>query len=282
MIVKSKKGPYEMSKIQLILSDVDGTLLDPHHQITSNSKSIVKQLNEKGIELVLASARAPKAMDFLATELGLSSPMVCFNGSLIIQKKAGHFVDLYSLPLKAHDLAILYELISSQFAEISFNIYAKDQWLVDKKGYWERQEAKITTIMPRIIDFEDYIKGNKPVNKILCMGKENEIDRLQDRIQGLALPSISVNKSKSTYLEIVHKEVSKLRALQLLTEKRSLSMVNTLAIGDNYNDLPMIQHAGIGIAMGNAPQDVKQAADIIAPTNAENGFYYGLLDALAI
>lgn len=87
MIVKSKKGPYEMSKIQLILSDVDGTLLDPHHQITSNSKSIVKQLNEKGIELVLASARAPKAMDFLATELGLSSPMVCFNGSLIIQKK---------------------------------------------------------------------------------------------------------------------------------------------------------------------------------------------------
>ena len=77
-------------------------------------------------------------------------------------------------------------------------------------------------------------------------------------------------------MEIVNNQVSKLGALSFLCEKYGVELENTLAIGDNFNDMPMIIHAGKGIAMGNAPDEVKQAADYVTVTNDENGFYKAL------
>jgi hypothetical protein len=78
-------------------------------------------------------------------------------------------------------------------------------------------------------------------------------------------------------MEIVNNQVSKLGALDFLCEKYGVALENTLAIGDNFNDMPMIKHAGKGIAMGNTPDEVKQAADYITDTNDENGFYNALV-----
>ena len=82
------------------------------------------------------------------------------------------------------------------------------------------------------------------------------------------------------YMEIVNNQVSKLGALHFLCEKYGVALENTLAIGDNFNDMPMIIHAGIGIAMGNAPDEVKQAADCVTGTNDENGFYRALVKSI--
>ena len=109
------------------------------------------------------------------------------------------------------------------------------------------------------------------------MGNSNDIQKLEEELEGANLSSISYYRSKDTYMEIVNNQVSKLGALSFLCDEYGVALENTLAIGDNFNDMPIIIHAGKGIAMGNAPDEVKQAADCVTDTNDENGFYKALV-----
>lgn len=271
-----------MTETRLVVSDIDGTLLNSSHEITDKTKKIVKKLDEKGIEVALASARAPKAMDYLAHQLALQTPLVCFNGALIVQKEQDQLNTLYSLALEQRDALLLYQTIRAKFPDVCFNVYSNHHWFVEQEDFWTKQEAAISQVTPEVISLEKYLKENYPVHKVLCMGAPSEIDRLQVEIESLNITGVAVNKSKDTYLEIVQQQVSKLTALRFLTKQRALSLSNTLAIGDNYNDMPMIQHAGIGIAMGNSPREVKQVADLVAPANDQNGFYHGINESLRI
>ena len=130
---------------------------------------------------------------------------------------------------------------------------------------------------PESIAMEYFLKAHLPVHKILCMGNSNDIQKLEEELEGANLSSISYYRSKDTYMEIVNNQVSKLGALSFLCDEYGVALENTLAIGDNFNDMPIIIHAGKGIAMGNAPDEVKQAADCVTDTNDENGFYKALV-----
>ena len=265
-----------MTKVELVFSDIDGTLLNSQHEVTAEAIQIIQDLVKQGTEIILASARPPGAMVSIADEVQLSSPLVCFNGALITQYTKGSFDDLYSLTLERLDALQLYQTISTNFPEISFNIYSGERWYVEQEDEWVKQEAAITKMDPESIAMENFLKEHLPVHKILCMGNPDDIQKLEDELAGANLSNISYYRSKDTYLEIVNNQVSKLGALDFLCEKYGIALENTLAIGDNFNDMPMIKHAGKGIAMGNAPDEVKQVADYVTGTNDENGFYKAL------
>ncbi len=269
-----------MTKTELVFSDIDGTLLNSKHEVSAEASQIIQDLVKQGTKIILASARPPGAMVSIADEVQLSSPLVCFNGALITQHTEGSFVDLYSLTLERPDTIRLYQVVSTKFPEISFNIYSRDRWYVEREDEWIKQEAAITKMDPEPISMEYFLNEQFPVHKILCMGSPDDIQKLEDELAGSNISSISYYRSKDTYMEIVNNQVSKLGALLFLCEKYGVEVENTLAIGDNFNDMPMIIHAGKGIAMGNAPDEVKQAADFITDTNDENGFYNALAKSL--
>ena len=266
-----------MNKIELVFSDIDGTLLNSKHEVSSEAIQIIQELVKRGTKIILASARPPGAMISIANEVQLSSPLVCFNGALITQYEEGSFVDLYSLTLERLDALQLYQTISTNFPDISFNIYSGERWYVEREDEWVKQEAAITKMDPESISMEDFLNEHFPVHKILCMGNPDDIQQLEHELADANLSNISYYRSKDTYMEIVNNQVSKLGALHFLCEKYGVELKNTLAIGDNFNDMPMIIHAGKGIAMGNAPDEVKQAADCVTDTNDENGFYKALM-----
>ena len=269
-----------MTKIALVFSDIDGTLLDSKHQVSPEAIQIIQDLVKQDTKIILASARPPGAMIAIADEVQLSSPLVCFNGALITQYADGSFDDLYSLTLDIPDTVQLYRTVSTKFPEISFNIYSGDRWYVEHEDAWVKQEAAITQMEPETISMDCFLNEQFPVHKILCMGNPDDIQKLEDELEGANLSTISYYRSKDTYMEIVNNQVSKLGALDFLCEKYGIALENTLAIGDNFNDMPMIKHAGKGIAMGNAPEEVKKAADYVTDTNDENGFYKALAKSL--
>ena len=119
-----------MTKVELVFSDIDGTLLDSKHEVSSEAIQIIQELVKRGTKIILASARPPGAMISIANEVHLSSPLVCFNGALITQYEEGSFVDLYSLTLERLDALQLYQKISTNFPDISFNIYSGEWWYV--------------------------------------------------------------------------------------------------------------------------------------------------------
>ncbi|OPJ56649.1 Cof-type HAD-IIB family hydrolase [Clostridium chromiireducens] len=263
-----------MKNLKMVCLDIDGTLLNSKHEITEKVKSTINVVaNEKKIPVILVSARMPKGIKFLQKELGIEEPIICYSGSLILDKDndvlAKEFIDV-------SDLEEIYKLTSKN--NIHMSLYKDDEWYIEELDYWARQESEITNIIPNIINFKELIekwkKDRLGPNKILCMSKPEEINFLKENIKGI---NLNIYPSKPTYLEIMPTKASKTSAINCLQKKYNIVRSEIITMGDNYNDIDMLEYAGIGVAMGNAPEEVKIHADDITLTNDENGVAEALI-----
>ena len=261
-----------MKKIKMICLDIDGTLLNSNHQITKNVKEVINKVaNEINIPVILVSARMPKGIVFLQRELEIEEPMICYSGALILDKN-GEIISKESIDIS--NLEEIYKTVNKHNIHIS--LYKDDEWYVEKLDYWAKQESDITNIIPKIADFGQLIELWKTEktgpNKILCMANPYEISLLKEEIKANSNVNVlNIYPSKTTYLEIMPTNASKTSAISYLEKKFDVSKNEIIAMGDNYNDVDMLRYAGIGIAMGNATEDVKKSADDVTLTNDEDG-----------
>lgn len=263
-----------MKKIRMVCLDIDGTLLNSNHEVTEKVKSTINKVaNDKKIPVILVSARMPKGIRFLQEELGIEEPIICYSGALILDKDnsvlAREVIDV-------SNFEEIYKLTSEN--NIHMSLYKDDEWYIEKLDYWAKQESEITNIIPNIIDFNKLIEqwkreGVGP-SKILCMSNPKEINFLKENIYG---NDLNIYPSKPTYLEIMPIKASKTSAITCLQKKFSIDKSEIIAMGDNYNDIDMLEYAGVGVAMGNAPEDVKRHADDVTLTNDEDGVAEALI-----
>ncbi|BCA86453.1 hypothetical protein EsVE80_19760 [Enterococcus saigonensis] len=255
-----------MVAVKVVMSDVDGTILNSHHQISDRLKAVVKKLTKRDIPFVLASARSPEGMKQIGEELEISdAPLVAFNGALVLQDHAV----IFSQPLAKRDVRTILTQINRHFPTIAINLYSENKWYVDKMDDYVKLESEITKITPQIVDLVQ-LPVKLPVHKLLLIGDEAEIVAVKKFLE----PQMSTSAlylSKENYLEVTHQTVSKAVALSAISNYYQITTTEIMAFGDNYNDSSMLQVAGIGIAMGNAPHEVKKAADKITKTNDEDG-----------
>ena len=258
-----------MSHIRLIISDIDGTILNDHHQIDPQLASLIPDLKREKIPFVLASARSPKGMAPIAKELGIEDcPMACYNGALI---QKGEQV-LFEHPLDKIEARQFIDWANQHFPQVSINLYSGKDWMTDHLDQWSQEEARITGEKPIILPLlHPLLDATKPLHKLLLIGEAEEIQALYRAISTDDFPSTAFYLSKANYLEVTAKHVSKEDALVELANHYHLSLEEVLTMGDNFNDLPMLKKAGIGVAMGNAPQEVKEGAAVVTKTNNENG-----------
>ncbi|WP_434630874.1 Cof-type HAD-IIB family hydrolase [Thermoanaerobacterium thermosaccharolyticum] len=268
------KGMYvKMCKYKMICLDIDGTLLNSHHKITRNTKKIIQRVtNSKQIILILVSARMPQAIYFLLKELDIvQQPIICYNGALIVDEKKNFLLQKYISISNVRQINSYAETIG-----LHISLYKDDEWYIDEMDEWVRQESEITNVDPIIRDYNDLFniweKENLGPNKILCMAQQQKIESLYTKIKESALiNNLNIYPSKFTYLEIMPINASKNFAIDLLCKRFNVKKSEVIAIGDNFNDIDMIKYAGLGIAMGNAPEQVKHFADYVTLTNDEDG-----------
>lgn len=260
---------------KLIFIDVDGTLLTSNHKISDGTLSVIRRISEiNQIPVILTTARPPQAVEKIHIQLNLNSPIVCFNGALIIQiKEPGNFRSLRSSSVNAS----LVSTINSAASEykVSVNFYKSGEWFCNNHDDWIQQEEKITgtraTILNTSLQIQKWIYDNDGPHKILLMGEPDEIDKIEPILKSHTGHELNIYKSKPTYLEITNGIASKTSAIIFLLEQYGLTKNDILAIGDNYNDIEMLQFAGMGIAMGNAPAAVKAHAQYITSDNDSDG-----------
>ncbi|HEY5587468.1 MAG TPA: Cof-type HAD-IIB family hydrolase [Candidatus Paceibacterota bacterium] len=260
-----------MNKFKMICLDIDGTLLNSEHEISQKTKEVIGiATNEKQIPVILVSARMPKGIVYLQKELNIKQPIICYSGALVMDEKASI---LSNCGIEISDVRLVYKFVKEIGVHIS--LYKDDEWYVEEKDKWAKQESEITNISPNIVNMNDLFnvweKDCVGPNKILCMGEHNEIKLLDALIKSFHSNNLNIYPSKPTYLEIMPNSVSKTSAIELLLEKFNIKKEETIAIGDNFNDIDMIEFAGLGIAMGNSPDAVKKYADEITFTNDEDG-----------
>ena len=260
-----------MNKFKMICLDIDGTLLNSEHKISKKTKEVIEIVaNENQIPVILVSARMPKGILFLQKELNIQQPIICYSGALVMDEKKSI---LSNCGIAISDVRQVYKFASKIGMHIS--LYRDDSWYIEEMDKWAMQESEITNISPNVVKFNNLFdvwdKEDSGPNKILCMGDHNNIELLDTLIKSYGSNSLNIYPSKPTYLEIMPSNVSKTSAIELLGEKFNIKKSEIIAIGDNFNDIDMIQFAGLGIAMGNAPDIVKKYADEITSSNDEDG-----------
>ena len=250
-----------------VFSDIDGTLLNTSHQIPEKTREKIMDMRRHGIPFVLVSARMPKGMTAIRDELGSRSPMICYSGALVVDEDGS---PIYSVALKDGEAREICEVIPEITPDVSVNVYSNDRWMAeDLEEYWVDQEMKITGVRAEEVSFQDE-EVMREVHKILCMGPADSITVLEKKLQE-RFPDIRIYKSKDTYLEIMSMKASKSDAVHMLEHVFGVTREEIIAFGDGHNDIDMIQYAGLGVAMGNASDEVKQAADYVTDINDREG-----------
>jgi Cof subfamily protein (haloacid dehalogenase superfamily) len=270
-------------KIKLVMSDIDGTILDDNHLVDTKLLSAIQQLKAKKIPFVLSSARSPKGMYDIAKELDiLDFPIACYNGALILENaEYSTSKSIFSHELAYDEVLLLVDIIKTTFKAISINLYSGAEWYVDELDQWAKIESDITKIKPKIQNLQLLLmEKTLPIHKLLLIGTPQEIRALKEECEKFHLPTCAFYLSKENYLEVTNHDVSKDKALRDLADYYQIPLTATMAIGDNYNDVPMLMLAGIGVSMGNSPQEVIECSDVKTLSNNDHGASRAILNLI--
>lgn len=265
---------------KIIFLDIDGTLLTSEHTILPGTLSSIQRIISKNkIPVILATARPPQAIVKIYNQLQLDSPVICCNGALILDKDTGdNFYYRNSIAIESSFVPIINDAVTGHTVSLSF--YKLDQWITNGHGYWIQQEEEITEtkaiISDTLLAIQKWVDENDGPNKILLMGEPACIESIEPVLKEITNHRLNIYKSKPTYLEIMNRAASKVSAINFLLDTYQLTDKDTLVIGDNYNDIEMLKLAGMGVAMGNAPDEVKAHADFITLDNDSEGIQFAL------
>lgn len=250
------------SNYKAIFSDIDGTLLNSNHQISAKTAQSVRRVLQQGIPFILTSARPPLAITPFNQQLESNSPIVCYSGALILD---ADLQPIYSVEIDPHDLSAL-EFRLEQDSSLSVNYYAGVEWFCpNPENDWTVQEGIITHLQA---DKKPENLAN--VHKILVMAQADQILALEKALKA-EFPHLSIHRSKDEYLEIMNKAATKSSAIRFMEKVLNVTNDEIIAFGDNYNDLDMLQYAGLGVAMGNAPEPIKQVVERVTLDNESDG-----------
>jgi len=266
---------------KIVFSDIDGTLLNHDRELSPATISTIKKLKDK-LPFVLISARMPAAMRHLQARLEINEqPIICYNGGLILVD--GNAVSSTEIPLKTIEGLCDF----NKKMDCHLSLYHNDEWYVPQHDQWAAREENNTKVKPVIKSnrevLSEWSKHDKGAHKIMAMGDEAHIDEIKDYLSTNFPNQLHLYRSKPTYLEIANKEISKLTAINFLLQNHfKISTEETIAFGDNYNDVEMIKGVGMGVAVGNARKEVLEVANIVTQSGKEDGVANSLKELFKI
>ena len=262
-------------KYKIIVLDLDGTLTNTKKEITPHTLEVLLRAQEKGIKIVLASGRPTYGIAPLAEKLQLSKYegyILAYNGGEIIDWKTG---ELMYKNLLDHDvLPYLYQCAKdNNFAIVTYDgEYVLTEYPDDE---YVHKEAILNVMKIKKVDnFLEAVKH--PIAKCLIVGEPTRLAELEKEMYEHLKDRMGVFRSEPYFLELVPKGIDKAQSLAVLLKELGMTKDEMIAIGDGFNDLSMIKYAGMGVAMGNAQQVVKDNADFITLTNEEDGAAYAI------
>jgi len=254
-------------KYKLIAADLDGTLIGEDAIISPKVKDAVRRAMEKGVRFTIATGRAFGSALPFAQELGINAPLICYQGGLIKDHSSGRVIYEQSVPLPLAQEIIRF----TRQRGLHLNVY------LDGHAYVERMtpEARYYTRIARaavypVGDMLAFLDRN-PMKFIIILPDDGATRPLIAELGALFAGRMRFVQSYPRFVEGIPLGVSKGHALARLAAHLDLTLEETIGIGDNDNDLELVEQAGLGVAMGNASPAVKAAADYIAPPVGKEG-----------
>jgi hypothetical protein len=256
-----------MTRIALVVSDVDGTLLTKDKTLTEGAKRAVQRLHEAGIGFSITSSRPTIGMRFLIEPLAITLPIGPFNGSSIVDPQLNP-VEQHLIPASAAQRSLD---VLDEFG-VDIWLFTNDKWLTRHgDGEYVPFEKRTIRADPAIIgDFAPYLSV---AFKIVGSSSDAALlQRCEVAMQRALGAEATAVRSQSYYLDITPPGHDKGTFVEAMAKRLDISTDVVATIGDMQNDLAMFRKSGMSIAMGNATDDVKKQATHVTASNEEEGF----------
>lgn len=255
---------------RMIVLDLDGTLTNRNKEITPRTKEALFELKRQGGVIVLASGRPTYGVVPLARELELQKSggyILSFNGGRMIDCRTGETVFAKELPVSSN------RKIIRMAKEHGVNILTYEDDLIvtpDAADEYVCKESSVNKLeVKEVEDMESYVQF--PVVKFMMLEEGDYLAMVEPKVKAALGRDYSVYRSEPYFLEILPKGIDKAASLERLLSRLGMGRDEMIACGDGYNDLSMIQYAGLGVAMENAVLPVRKAADYVTCSNDEDG-----------
>jgi Cof subfamily protein (haloacid dehalogenase superfamily) len=279
--------------IRLLALDIDGTLTDPSYQVPARNIAALRAAHEAGIQIVLATGRRHDYAMPIAQELGFPVCLISSNGALI-RSSVGETFFTDKLPANTARELIQYMDEFRGHAVLTFdraaNIPGNDSLVLESADELNTTIARWMELNRPYIKFvsplEDALTED-PLQAMYC-GRVAFMGGLQQRLSRAGfLDKMTILKTQYDHrdlciLDILNRECSKGHALKRWSEQQGIEREQVMAIGDNYNDLEMLEYAGLPVVMGNASNDMKQSGWKVTASNAESGVAQAVEEVLGL
>lgn len=253
--------------IKLIASDMDDTLLGPDGRVSARTKAAIQAVMHRGVRFILASGRMPAAMRSTARELGVSGPVISYNGALTIDIETGEILHRQSVPLDlAREAAKLARRLGGHV-----QAYHGDKYFFANENQYSRAYAASVGVEGSAtgVPIDQWLSDD--VEKLLVIGERSDISKWAESMQAHFGDRLSCAISRPHYIEIFNARADKAEALRRLCEHMHICAQDAAAFGDGQNDLGMVSLVSRGYIMQNARPDVLARAPQTAPSNAQDG-----------
>lgn len=262
--------------IKLIAIDIDGTLLNSQHCITDEVKQALMKKRQEGVYVVLCTGRPILGVENYLNELQLTSDddyAITFNGALVQKVQSREVLAHHTLTI--HD----YYKINTLAMELGLDLHTETTEAMYTSN---RDISPYTVIESSMTTMPLHYRTPEEMDKDIVISKMMMVKDPELLDQGIAkIPDELYNdfefvKSMPFFLEVLNTKATKGNALKDLAESLGIKQEEVMAIGDNLNDVSMIEYAGCGVAMGNAVPELKEIANEITKTNDEHGVAYAV------
>lgn len=256
-------------KYKLLALDLDNTLLNEEHRISSRNMRAIRAAVDEGMLVTLATGRMFLSALPYAEEIGIDLPLITYHGALV--KRAGSDQVLRHCPVP-FELALEILRLGDD-KKFHMNLYFDDRLFVKEENdhtHYYQQIAEIP--LETVGDLPNFLleKGMEPT-KLTIINMDGRIGEFQQILEEKYKSQLTILQSRTHFLEVTHRGATKGQALDFLAKKEGILPEEIVAIGDSYNDMDMLQYAGVGVAVANAPLEVKNVADVITLSNIEDG-----------
>jgi len=261
---------------RLVAVDLDGTVRSRKIGIPAGVTRAVAEARARGVRVCVATGRMWRSAEPWVRTLGADSPAILYNGGQVLDFASGR--TLYERRLSAATARAVLEVVRRD-PEVQPHLYVNDRVYVDRPHPLSDAYAADDGLSYEVAPSFAPLLAEDP-HKILIIGGRERVTALQRAVQETGLPVHAV-QSEPIYLEILPPGVSKGEALRAMLAALDVPAAETIAVGDNWNDVEMIEAAGLGVAMGHAPEGVRARADYVCGT-ADEGAVQEVLERFVL
>ena len=256
-----------MKRIRLVALDLDGTLISNTLRVSSAVASAIARAREAGVTFTMATGRMFAAAKPFAGAVGIDGPIVCYQGAATYDVSTG--VRLSHVPLPIDVGERVFSLANADGVRALG--YFDDALYAEVDDDYTESYKKLARVEAHVVGPLTEFFRTRPSTKINCVLDVEKAAAYVERLRAELGNAAYVTRSQPDFVEVLNASVDKGRALAAIAEYYRISLDETMAIGDSWNDVPLLASAGLGVAMGTAPPELRAKADAVVGGVEQDG-----------